>query len=121
MSYGQEYFPPKGSKYEWKPKSLNYSPWACDIAAQMCPPAITDKFLWPLSIILRVDLRESGKYRWSVDVRPWKGEDFTLCGETATGLEALLAAEQVGERIFHEQMPEWTVRALAEGWRSPSR
>lgn len=118
MSAAQDYFPPQGSRWKWCSKALAYSPWACDLSEQMRPPDI--RFLWPLSIILRVDLRD-GQYHWRVDVRPWSGEDFTLKGSTKAPLDAMLAAEQVGERIFNEQMPEWTLLALANGWRPSSR
>lgn len=118
MSAAQDYFPPQGSRWKWCPKALAYSPWACDLSEQMRPPAI--RFLWPLSIILRVDLR-AGQYHWRVDVRPWSGEDFTLKGSTKAPLDAMLDAETAGARIFNEQMPEWTRMALSAGWRPPTR
>lgn len=34
MSLELDYFPPSKTRWQWHPKTLNYSPWKCDFSKQ---------------------------------------------------------------------------------------
>lgn len=115
MSFELDHFPPKGSRWAWGSKTLTTSGWGCDLARQMAGASR----IWPMAIYLHVDL-VGGRYHWLVEVTDWKHKRETFSGESKTALKALSAAEEVGERAFHDLMPDWIRTALANGWRPPT-
>lgn len=114
MSQELAYLPPNGTKWQWHPKALNYAPWVCGLS----PQKYSNINLWPLHVILRVDLIDNN-YRWTVEILDWKNKRTLLDGQTQVALEACLAAEKVGEEELEKLMPDWVHQALANGWRPP--
>lgn len=113
MSREQDYFPPSGTKFTWGEKSLNYSPWRCNLIDQKYPKLWT----WPARIDLIVDL-VNGKYKWTVEVTPFKGGRYVIKGQSICALKACLAAEKAGEKELKKMFPKWVITALKNGWRS---
>lgn len=114
MSQELDYFPPRGTNYEWGRKELTYSPWGCALADQLGP-----KDHWPMNVHLYVDLTD-GKYKWDVKVHGWKHADrFWVSGSCDDPLEACLEAEAAGAAEYAKLTPEWVRAALANGWRPP--
>jgi len=120
MSQELAYFPPKGSKWFWHPKALNYSPWGCDISAQIYRAENPSERFLPtgMSIYANVDLLDDG-YKWTVIIRGWDGTRSDVAGTCRTGVEAIFEAERVGEQAYKELMPDWVRMPLKHGWRHP--
>lgn len=112
------YFPPKGTKYIWSCKALNYSWWRCDLSKQKAKSKDIC-FYFPMYIYLNVDLID-GNYIWKVEVRNWEYEVSYKSGVTGSALEACLAAERYGECEFKKLTPNWIVNALKNKWRPPA-
>lgn len=116
MSKDLGYFPPcGGGKYRWFNKSLNYSPWRCDLGGQMNKRKLS---IWPASVWLTVDLID-GQYVWRADVTGWSHEASLVSGTAPSAEAAITAAEKAGEEAFRALMPAWVVTALENGWRPP--
>lgn len=114
MSMELDYFPPKGTKWKWYPKSLNYSPWGCDLSRQR------EKLdLHPLNTHLYVD-RVDGTYLWQVIGFGFDHERFKEEGQAEDPLQACLAAEAAGESRLNEFLPDWVRQALNHKWRPPA-
>jgi hypothetical protein len=115
MSRELDYFPPKGTKFQWGSKELQYSPWYCNLGKQREPG------IWPspLSVLLCVDLIQ-GQYKWHVKTWDFSHRSSNISGVATTALEACLAAECAGERFLDEQLPDWVRVALANNWRPPA-
>lgn len=111
-----EYHPPKGTKWVWHPKALNYSPWNCDLSRQKEPGLD----LWPLSILLHV-CKSKGEWLWFARTVDFKHKRTTLTGSSDDPLKACLAAEEAGEHILAEFLPDWVRTALANKWRPPAQ
>jgi len=113
MSLELEYSPPSGSRWKWHSKALTYNPWVCRLSDQRLanPP-------WPMCVVLYVDLIE-GEYRLTVAVTDWRNRLVHFHGACSSALEAILEAERLGDQAFNSLMPDWVVKALAEGWRPP--
>lgn len=116
MSTALDYFPPNTSKWYWTHKSLNYSPWSCDLSEQMKPKTINH--LWPAAVSLKVDLLD-GTYVWRIDVTDWRYARHTETGTAPTAKDAVAAAESTGEMAFRALIPDWVLMALEAGWRPP--
>lgn len=116
MSYELEYFPPNGTRWKWTNKILQYSPWSCSLSWQWAGDRWPS---WhPMSVRLIVDLID-GEYTWTVNTTDWAYKRNTHKGKAATGLQACLDAEIVGERVLMEMTPEWVQNAIDAGWRPP--
>ena len=111
MSEELGYFPPKGTKFPWKEKTLNYSPWVCSLDDHV-------GLQWPASVVCRVDLLD-GIYRYSVEITDWKHNKSRLDGPAYNAIQAVAKAEHIGEREAKKLLPSWVKKALAEGWRPP--
>lgn len=118
MSREQEYFPPSGSKYKWGSKALNYSPWICDLGAQMDPDI--HYLIYPLDVRLYVDLVD-GKFKWVAICVDWHGARSEKTGLAESGSSAIKEAEAFGEEFYNSQMLPWIRTALQAGWRPPAR
>lgn len=114
MSLELDYFPPSKTRWQWHPKTLNYSPWKCDFGKQR--EAGLD--LWPLSIALSVDIKD-GEWAWFVDVINFRHERSQVKGTAKTPVEACLAAEAAGQSILTDLLPDWARTALEHKWRPP--
>ena len=125
MSYELEYFPPRGTKYSWSPKALNYCPWVLSFSREK-EKEYSKKFknrffsFYPMEITCYVDLID-GDYTWSVDVSPFNGLGYFKKVKTKTALEALKKAEEYAEQQFKKLVPNWIITALKNGWRAPCR
>mgnify|MGYP001335384628 CR=1 FL=1 len=115
MSFELDYFPPSGTRWQWHPKTLNYSPWYCNFSKQREP----ELNLWPMSINLQVD-RKGEKWVWIVDVINFQHERSHVRGEAGTSLEACLAAEAAGQTLLNDLLPDWARTALENKWRPPA-
>jgi len=109
MSRFLDYFPPKGTKYEWGAKALNYSPWVCRMWEH-----------WPASIVARVSKTEDGVYQWRVEVCNFRHQRKTLEGTANDGLAACKAAEEVCEAEKALLWLPWMDEAVKAGWRPPA-
>lgn len=113
MSYDQEYSPPTGTKYQWHPKRLNYSPWVCDISNQAMPDAP-----WPFRIAAFVE--KSGKsYTMTLEVCDWAGTRTTMRGRGRNAIDACLWAESLANEELERLTPKWIKEAIKNGWRTP--
>jgi len=117
MSFELAYHPPKGSKWIWFAKALNYSPWGCNLLAQK--EKDLRHGLWPLACTLWVDLID-GQYCWTISTTDFNHSNQYQTGQAKTALQAIRAAERVGERWIKQQIPRWVRTALQHGWRSPA-
>ena len=114
MSKAQDYFPPKGTKFQWAPKVLNHSPWTCAISRQMHP----NLYLFPLSVCANVDLIEN-TFVWTVTVAGFNHSRTTRSGKERTAADACFRAEAVGQAETNKSLPDWAITALTHGWRPP--
>ncbi len=116
MSRGQDYFPPKGTKFKWENKALDYSPWYCNLSGQKEPKL----WLFPLYVNLTVDYHEkTGMFNWTIDVCDFVYNHTILSGCNGTALKACLIAEKIGEVELKKHLPRWVKTALANKWRPP--
>jgi hypothetical protein len=121
MSREQDYSAPSGTKYPWNPKSLNYSPWVCQLSDHLAAKKkLSAVRIIPMNITLTVNLSE-GVFHWEMRVRDWCGEVTDRTGNQISALKACLEAEKVGEKAFRKLTPEWVLLALAHGWGPPVR
>ena len=116
MSRTQDYFPPKGTTWQWGHKALNHSPWHCNLTRQKEP----DLHPFPLAAHLSVSLQDDGLYLWIVDMSDFRYQRTTKQGICKTALEACLEAEHTGEAYLTAMLPDWVRTALTNGWRPPS-
>lgn len=116
MSRALDYFPPKGTRWQWSTKALNYSSWTCNVARQR-EPQLT---LWPMDVIAWVDVREDdGRFLWGVNVIDWTHGRRTFRGDETDALRACRAAEACAELAIDELLPDWIRTALTNKWRPP--
>lgn len=115
MSYELAYFPPKGTRWTWSSKSLNYSPWVCQLSSQKEPKL----FLHPLNIVLIVD-KVDDNYTWYVEICDFMFKRVVFKGTQKTPLKACRAAERIGERALKKLLPSWARTALQHKWRTPA-
>ncbi len=116
MSREQEYFPPSGTKWKWHHKSLNYSPWSCDLSDQREPEI---KFRTPLFVYLTVDKRNE-RWHWRVEVTDFANKRTNLAGSSSDPFMACEAAELFGEQELDKLLPDWVRTALTNNWRPPA-
>lgn len=114
MSQELEYFPPRGTKWTWHSKSLNSSPWVCNLSRQKEPSTFTT----PLNVTLYVDLL-NGSYVWRVEISDFSYNRSRVEGYETDPLRACKAAEKTGEAKLKELLPKWARTALANQWRPP--
>jgi len=115
MSREQAYFPPKGTKYHWEPKSLQHSPWVGDFVPQVS----TLRNMHPLRILLIVSLMNE-RYFYRVEITDFSNKRTIVEGVSDHALEACLAAESIAERKYIELTPSWVLHALLHNWRPPA-
>lgn len=118
MSVELAYFPPRGTKYKWHPKSLNYSPWTCRLSDERESKI---RFKTDMSVACTVD-KIDGKYKWNIEVRHWDPNVKVrrITGMTDDPLKACLEAERVGDVELGKMLPDWVRTALENNWRPPA-
>jgi hypothetical protein len=105
MSYEQDYFPPKGSKYAWLPKPLNSRPWHLTFKNFCVQHEVESYDMWPLSITATVDLID-GNYTWVVNVIDWKYNRHNYRGAASTAIDAIKEAERVADDEYERLVPD---------------
>lgn len=68
----------------------------------------------------------AGEHRAAVEAasaigNPTRGEYRRLCWDSLTSARKALAAAKAAVRAFHDgaPMPDWALKAIAEGWKPP--
>lgn len=111
-----DYFPPKGSKYEWHPPILRNGAWSCYIQT-----ASKGRNEW--GIKLNVWLNGANEYCGFAEIKTLHGPYVSAqILRVKHPLEALLATEALGELLLkaeRDHTPPWALEALALGWRPP--
>lgn len=108
-----DYFPPRGTKYEWSPPVLKLRPWTARIELP------GDRRYAILHVSRSADTLYHGFVRF-YDLQGVKHEKET--GRYLDPKEALLATEALAEAMVAEEnrkLPSWANEALAAGWRPP--
>lgn len=107
-----DYFPPKGTRYDWHPPPLTHLPWSSRIELSGFPRNIT-MYVWR---------KDSGLYQGRAEFRDIKYKDhYKTTPQYKDPLKALLATEKLASKLLDEQnLPGWAEEALALGWRPPS-
>lgn len=116
MSYELDYFPPNGTKYNWFHKSLNYSPWVCNLSDQK----EKELFLFPAEVKLMVDtmlVKSTIRYVWIVLITDFSYNKTEKKGVEKDAISACLRAEKEGEEQLQILIPDWVRMALINGWR----
>lgn len=107
-----DYFPPKGTKYEWGSKSLQHRPHLCLI--QPLGHSTAQYALLSCSYFeggyyqATVEFNSINHKRKYVNTRYYKKE-----------LAACLAAEKIADELLSKDTPPWAMEALKCKWRPP--
>ena len=110
-NYPMDYFPPKGAKYTWQPRSLNHSPVTCSVKC----------LTWPQGLVLSCD-REANGYRGYLDFISISGGPRLLKNTRLykTALGACRAIERMGDALLEKDNKPWMKEALQDKWRPPA-